>query len=680
MNRRWPRSPIPPCFAAAMLAASPAAARASIRPPPSDGGPVIVGENVGKYNWWDLQSFTSELEFYGEFRRDRQTTLGQPTLKLSDNLVRFTNNIGFQSYIGHRNLIDLTGTVKLGLEDQRINSSEPGADVHQTPLTDFYDLRALIFGNSKTPVTAYSRRDETVTHRDFNSSLRTDTTEHGAILSLDSDSIPTRIQYFHSERNQNDPTGSLDFKAIQDTVSLQSQTHLTDNQRLELNYTFDQVDEDQASIYTDVYGRHDGMLTHYLGFGKDNRDSLRSSLRFFDRSGRNDQAILRLDEQLLLEHTENLESRYNFSAERQERAGSEQRNILGNATVRHKLFDSLISSATAGGSSFQIPEQFTSNEGFTSGSLDYTKQVPLGRLNATVGAGFNHQDNSDRGSNIFVVNEQYQFTDPFNLVIARRNIIPGTIVVTDVTGFQTYSAGLDYQVIVSSAQVELVRIASGSIADRQAVLITYEIGPEPGSRIDTATQTYSVRYSLQEGFLNGMSFYAYLQRVDHSVDAADPSLIILDDFTDLRYGAEYQIGDFRFLGEIQNHDSTVSAYDRWRLEGHMDRRLSRNGVLSLEVVHDVIDYRGIDNHLELDRAQARWTERIASGLDFSAYLQYRDERDDRSGNVRGFEQAAEVHWNFRQTRVSAGIRNSILDGESTDRTSQTITVGVIRSF
>jgi len=40
----------------------------------------------------------------------------------------------------------------------------------------------------------------------------------------------------------------------------------------------------------------------------------------------------------------------------------------------------------------------------------------------------------------------------------------------------------------------------------------------------------------------------------------------------------------------------------------------------------------------------------------------------------------ELHWNFRQTRVSAGIRNSILDGESTDRTSQTITVGVIRSF
>lgn len=112
----------------------------------------------------------------------------------------------------------------------------------------------------------------------------------------------------------------------------------------------------------------------------------------------------------------------------------------------------------------------------------------------------------------------------------------------------------------------------------------------------------------------------------------------------------------------------------------MDRRMSRNGTLSIELVHDVIDYRGIDNHVELDRAQTRWTERVRTGLDLSAYLQYRDERDDRNGDVRGFEQAVEVHWYFRQTKVFGSIRNSILEGDRSDRTSQLFTVGVTRSF
>lgn len=649
-------------------------------PAPADDGPIIVGEEVGKYKWWDLQSVSLDLELFAEFRKDKLSQKGQPTQELRDDRIRGTTNLTFESYIGHKNLIDLTGLVKLGYEDETIGSSFPDSSVHQTPFTNLYDVRALVLGNSKTPLTLYSTRDETVTGRDFLGSLRTTTTEHGAILTIDEEKIPTRFQYFHRDQDQSDPIGTQNYSAAQNTFTAQSSARLSDSQKIELSYEFDHVDENQQPLPQNSYDRQDGTLTHYWYFGSEGRSNLRSNLRYLDQTGRYNQSLLRLDEQAVAYHNDHLETRYNFAVEDQTRGSADQRLITGNAQIRHKLFQSLVSSATAGGSSFEIPGEFDSTEFFTSGTLDYTKKVPFGVFTASAGLGVNHQDNSERGTNIFVLNESRTFVDPLDLVLSRRNIIPSSIRITDLTQLQTYVAGVDFTVDASIAEVRLRRVLTGAITNGQSVLISYQIGPEPGSTIDTFTQTYSARYAINEGWLDGLEFYTLIQVSDHSISAADLAQFVLDDFTDIRYGLEYHIGDFRFLGEMQNRESTVSPYDRLRLEVHYDRRAGRTTTLTAEYAHEELDYKMPSNSVVFDRVQGRWTERIGTGLDLSLYLQYRNERNERDGDTQGFEQGVELNWRYRQTRFYTSFKNALLNGDSFDQTSQTFTVGFLRTF
>src|SRR5437868_4906132 len=66
---------------------------------PRDDGPVIIGENRGKYVWWDLQRFSTELSFYGEFHNDKQSVQGQPDNTLRDDRIRTSTTLSFESYI-----------------------------------------------------------------------------------------------------------------------------------------------------------------------------------------------------------------------------------------------------------------------------------------------------------------------------------------------------------------------------------------------------------------------------------------------------------------------------------------------------------------------------------------------------------------------------------------------------
>jgi hypothetical protein len=644
-----------------------------------DGGPVVLGEHRGEWKLWDLRSFRTSLEFYGQFDNDRQSQEGAPTLHQRDNLLRASTNLSFEAYVGHKNFLDLNGTFNIGYEDERILTDATSGDEHTTSPFGIYDFSARFLGESTLPTTLYSRREELHQDRDFASSIKTITFENGAIVELKSDVIPTRIQYFHRQQDQTDPLGFIDEHDKQDTLALQCVWRLTDNQRIEAFYTFDHVDQTQGTTFQNTFDRHDATITHLLTFGDTSENSARTSLHIYDESGLFAQQRLQLDEQVLLKHSDTLDSSYSLTAEDLKRGDLDQRQLTGSASVHHRLFQSLISTATVGGTILDEPGEFRSTSEFITGTLDYTKKVPFGRLDAAAGLGFNHQDNSDRGNTVTVFDESHTFTDPFDIIIPRRNIITGSVFITDLTHIPK-SEGLDYTVTYLIDRVEIHRQPFGTIANGQTVLVTYQVGPEPGSRIDTTTQTYSVRYTFEEGWLNGLSLYGYYQRTDHSLDTVDPSAFVLDNVSDWRYGAEYRLGDLDLLVERQNHESTVSPFDRNRYQLRYNTRFTREALLSLELTRDEVVYRDINNHADLNSILLRYSHHLKRGLDLDLYLRYRDDHDELNGNVRGFEQAIEVHWQHRQTSLFATFRNAELTGGGTDRLTQTITVGLTRSF
>ncbi len=666
--------------AAAALAMAAGSAKAQLHPA-QDDGPIIVGANKGKYVWWDLQRFTAEMQLYGEFHNEKQEIVGQPTQTVKDNRIQATLNCAFESYIGHKNLIDLTGTFKLGYEDHEITTTNPDGTTHEKPFVDYYNIEALILGEGPAPTTVYTLRDETITARDFTTSLTTDITETGAVVSLKSDKAPTRLQVFHRELDQTDDL-TINDSSTQDTFSLQSGIQIAERQRLEISYEFDRISETQSNSFTNDYDRNDGAITHNWDFGKEREHNLRSYVRYYDQTGLFGQTDKRWDENLRLHHSDTLDTQYNLTVDDQLYGGTEQQLVAANASLRHKLYESLITTLRAGDNHLENPGIFQSNEVYTTAVFDYTKKVPYGRLDASMSLGFDQIDNGTRGGETFIINEPHTFVDPFPVILNHQNIIPSSIVMTNTARSYTFIQGSDYTVQTLPNSTELFRnlVGPNPPANGQTVLVNYEIGPEPGNTITTFSQGYSARYTVEEGWLKGLSPYVYYQQSDQNVVAVTPSLFVLDSYKDLRYGTEYKIGDFSFLAEQRTHRSEVQPFDEYRIEGRYQHNLGRDSSLAFELADDQVTYHINDQHVGVERAQGRWNQRLNEQFDFSIYLEYRNNLDSINGNVQGFQQAIEMRWHYGLTHAFVTFKNTNLEGQGTTRTAQELTLGVSRSF
>ncbi len=643
-------------------------------------GPIVVGERKEGYKWFELDHWNATLDLLAQQRRERRRQDGIPTLTDTETLLRETLDLSGRAFIGHKNLIDVTGMVKLGLEDIFLDSDTTGLNTHEGSFANLYDLNALILQEGPAPTNIYTRRDEQLLYREFGGSLKTITTESGITTQVRSSIAPTSFAYFHREQEERDPTGFSDFGLIQDTATIHSNAQVGTHQNLNFDYNVDDIREQQSRIGANSYTRHDATLTHTVDFGPEEKHNLRSMLRVYDQGGNASQRVLRLDEQMLLKHTPRFDTRYNLVLENQELSGQDQRLARGSVTARHRLFDSLVSSATLGASRQQIPNEFIADELFAQGNLDYTKKVPKGRLDASLGAGYSRQNNGERGTIVAIPEGSYVFRDPFPLTISQRNVIPASVVVRDAAGLRTFSEGFDYTLQSFPDRIELRRIVGGAIADGQAVRIRFDVGPEPSNQIDTSTVTLSVRYTLEETWAKGLSPYFIYRYVGHQLNANDPSLFILDDVQALQFGMDYFLGDLRLKAEREIRDSTVQGYDANRFEAHFDRRLSRYSAVNASATREEIVYRDTGNRIELNRVSARISHRFAESFDVSLRLQFRDERSGFNGHLRGFEEDAEINWRKGQTTIYASVRNALLDGDVVDTFSQTFVFGFKRNF
>lgn len=665
--------------AALVVLAAAGAARAQA-PEPDPEGPIIVGEQTERFRLFELDRFGGSVDLFARRQVDERRTPGAPKIRDTEDLFRETLSLSGRAFIGHRNLIDLNVSVQLGLEDSFLDSDTFARKEHDNTFRNLYDISALILGEGPAPLTVYTRRDQTLLDREFAASIDSTTTETGAFLLVKSDVAPTTFRYFHREQEQIDRLGMLDFGLVQDTFEVESEIRLADKQRLSLDYTYDLIDEDLSFGATQQFDRHNALAVHTIDFGPEDRYNLRSSLRYFEQNGDINHRQVRWDETLLLRHTDRFETRYDLSVDDQTIEGQNQRMGLGAFSLRHRLFESLVTTARLGGSATTIEDEFETTNVFGDVGLQYTKAVPYGRLDASVGLGFNREDNGERGSELAILNDSRVFSDPQPIVISRRNVVPGSIVVTDAANVRVFVQGVDYTVRVLPDRVEIRRLVGGAIADGQQVLVDYRVGPEPASTVDTVVGNFAVRYSITEGRLSGLDVYLTYQQVDQMLRKGSPLTIVLDDTQRLVYGVEYRIWAFTFTGEQEHFDSSVTPFDALRLGARFDQRIGPSSALTVDLTREELDFPRDDNRVELNRITATWFQQLSSELDFRAHLLYRDERDRFSGNTRGFEQALEVHWTRAQTDVFASVRNAMLEGDNADTMFQTFTLNIRRSF
>ena len=267
-----------------------------------------------------------------------------------------------------------------------------------------------------------------------------------------------------------------------------------------------------------------------------------------------------------------------------------------------------------------------------------------------------------------------------SVVLSRRNIITPTIVVTNATGFITYSEFVDYTVLHFGNRVEIKRILGGNITANQSVLVNYEIGPEPGGRTTTRSHGVTLRYRLQEGPLRGLSFFTRYLEVDETRPRAIQDLFPEADVQDLVYGIEYDNGPWSLLAEKQEHDSTISPFERLRLELIYRHRFSNGSQFSLNAYYNDTDNFENNFRTTSTTVTARWDGAITDKLHASLYAIWRLEDSSSKNDTQGFDQQLDLTWRYRQTTLYATIRNSNLESDLTDTNSQLFLIGFRREF
>lgn len=669
-----------PTFQLVLLAALCASGAPALAQQATDEGPVIVGQSKSKWKTFDLNRVDGALELLGRHRMDRLRQTAADDTTDRESLMRELLELSGEAYLGHKNLVDLTGKVRFGLEQRFLDYETVAESDKSADFTNLFDLNAHVLGTSKLPTDIYARRDEQFLDRDFAGSVKNTTEEYGAAVSYQSSVAPTTVRVFQLKTKQDDPLGQFDYDITQRTFSLNSNIRLGNGHRLEAAYTFDDVEENQIGGFSNDYQRHDAQLTDVINFGKDRASELRSYLRLYDQSGQFDQRIFRWDEQLLLVHTNRLETRYNTTVERQEIGDSQQDRLDASALVKHRLFDSLTSTGTVGVRKFSDSSDFDSNEWYVQGDWDYTKKVPLGRLDINLGASFNAQDNSERGGTFRILDESHVYNDPLPITLSRARIVFGSLVVTAASGFPTYQEGTHYTVQYFVDRVEIRIIVGSGISNGDTLLFDYDVGPEPGNSVNTTSISAAIRYTIDKGVFNGLSLYTQYRRQDHSVDAVDPTQLFYDDSETLQYGAEYRRGGWHFRAEQERHESTITPYDKTLLEASYNYVFSRGSTLGIDATREVIDYENPANELIFNRLSFRWNEQLTSNTNMLFRVDFRDEDDDLRGSTQGIDQYLTLQWWKRQTTAYITLRNTLLETDSTDRTTHFVEIGIRREF
>ncbi|MBL8761544.1 MAG: hypothetical protein JNL50_09605, partial [Phycisphaerae bacterium] len=601
-----------------------------------DAGPVIVGERRQTWSGVQLVRFVPSLELRWQHERDKQKTTGQPDQSVIEDRYRELLDLDTRVTVGHKNLVDITGIFQLGLEDTFRRSGLENDSGHFSDFVGLWDVNALVFGASDLPTNVYTRRSEGRQRRPFAGALDDATTEHGIATRFQNELVAVSAELSRREHRITDDLGAIDTRTIQDTFTTSDIFNLAERQKLELNYTVDLIDESQAGGYSDSYTRHDGTLTHTWAFGDEGvPHELRSQARLYNQTGDQDINRLRWDEFLTLRHSERFETRHNLVYDQADIRGGSRDLVRFENSARYKLFDSLTSLGSLGVQRVSDDDGFTSDELFASGQLDYTKNVPLGRLDAAAGLGFTTQANSERGSTFRVLDEAHLYNDGFPIILARRNIVPGSVEVRPAANSTPYIEGIDYTVQYFQDRAEIRGVLTGALVNGQTVRVTYDVGPESGSDVDTIASNISLRYTLTEGMFRGLAAYTTYRTTDQSIRADDPTMFTPTDTKDLLMGVEYRRAEWLARAEYNIHDSTIAPYNVARLLVNYSLQTGTGSTINAELAREMIDFSEPSEDVTLDRARVEWTTRLDLSLSLSLGATYRREDSSRYGTTEG---------------------------------------------
>jgi hypothetical protein len=627
-----------------------------------------------------MAPWQGELEGAFEYDREESKTKGSPSQRFENTVAQEILTIRNPAiHVYDPRLLTLSVEGSFGLFQERLTetSGEVGDFENGTLLG--YDLLAQVLQGQPLALRLFANRTDSHLPLGRPGASAIETENRGATLEARWLPIPStltvRQELIDEESRVDGVVGRRD----------EARTYVTYEgfrgfvgAELDLRYEF--LDLDDRVFPSLSYQSHEGVVGYNLDFGPDLTWHWDSRLRGYTRHGgafngvaSTDLDTVLVDETLWIDHTDALQSRYRYLFVSTDTAGGHADTHTATASVRHQLYESLLTLGTIEGV-HQDLEQGARD--VVSGRVDlaYTKRLPKGgRLRVGLGGSASYEDDRFDEAETFVPQETHVVAKPFALPLRLRNgfVIEGSITVTK-TGLGPIPVGClpppgppiplvlgqDYTVRTVGSITEIVPVpcSTGSVGINPGETIAVDYGFAVSPDLSFVTLGWRADVDLDYGWIRG--YAAYDQSDQQKVSGfAGP---FLDDQRIALVGAELRYEGERLtasaLGEARRYDSTHLAYDTLRFSQSVSLALlDRDLVLSLFTDQTLDDYRSQDRQSTRLTGRATLTYLLGSSLQVEAVLgaQYLDDTLFPTEEVR--EAGLRVRWRFRQLEVNPSL-------------------------
>ncbi|MCP4589807.1 MAG: hypothetical protein GY842_03605 [bacterium] len=605
-----------------------------------------------KAEYFTLDRLDAYLEFEADYDHTKVHQSALRSLERSRTQTNrdytFEERIGFTlaGTVVDPSFITFDGDISFALTQGRHEERGPYGDSTDTDTGHLlqYDLRANFFSGKKLSGSVYGLRQDDRISRRFQPTLDEVRNGFGTSWDFADEKFPMTLSYDYLET---DRTGNWDKR--DDEHYTESRFHygvkwlISDYHWLALDYEHAQTKQEYQGLREAFETTRDLFtLEHELAFGPSRRHLFRTLVHWQEESGDFARDYFEIGPQLTLHHSDQLQTLYKYQFNRERYEGLDVETHRLDFQLVHQVYTNLTTTVDLFGLYEDIEDDLNTEQYGGSVDWQYNRKNAHGHFYANLALAYDTEDLSGDSGFRVVLNETVTFRDPINITLRHRNVVPYTIVLTDLTNHRYYIAGRDYLVLQWGDVTQIARVRGGRITDETAVMIDYQYRTPSNGQIDTIR----VDAGLEQRFDNGITPYYRFAYRNQDADASMGFGGYSDRTDHHRLGVKYEQERYTLGAEYEIFDDTIEPYDAFHVDGLLrvlqtpthsvdtSARLSRfffeGGIDDREVtVIDVeLDHRWQlrENMSTFERVAYRWEDDSLDGIthawDLAAGLDY----------------------------------------------------------
>ncbi len=644
--------------------------------------------------YFNLDELTFDLGFESQMQRRLVRTdalaWNRPRLAQRNKEYRFEETLGLTArgnILGER-VLQYDAMVRWGLSQERFTEDATGRRFEDTRTPHGqvleYDIRLNAFPAGKVSATAYaSRLDDRIPIPFLPSQERT-REKYGIGLFYNDPQLTMRLTFDHLfDRITTDQNWYYlnEEEQASDSLRYEATWQPSETHSLNLEYEYERESDQYSGTRTrfDTTRNYFG-LTDVVLFGEDKRSRLDTILQIENERGDIPRDIYQFGPQLRLQHTDKLFTTYKAQYLKQDYFGLETETYRGDFGITHQYEELLTTSLGLYGLQQDSDENADVAEWGGLANFALAKENRLGVFTANLSYLHSQSETSSADRSGVVIDEAVTFRDPLPSYLAQRNVKRSSILVRDPNSLRIFREGIDYRVIFVREYMALQRIATGLIADRQTVLVSYAY--ELYRDFDVSRDRIDLR--VQQDFTGGLTPYYSMSWQDERIDPQRQFGFEDRNINRHRVGLTYRRPRWSAGGEYEYNDDSIDPYEGMHLNADAILYQDEQHQLNTRGAASYLRFRGTDY---LDKrytvlVDLGLTHRFVLGprLEANTSALYRFQHDSLFGDTNGVDLSTSVGYRIGLFTVLLEAEYDVLDLPTSTDDSITVWLKVRREI